>query len=156
VSSTATVSTTTHDPDGSDNSDTETTNTPGFPWHNFAKPLDVNGGPNNAPDGHIAANDALAIINYINGFGAGAVPDNAIIGEPFGFLDTAGGENGGGDNSVAPNDALAVINAINAGQGGEGEPTTDAQPLSSSAQSVLNELIELLAIDVASQPKRRR
>jgi len=110
------------------------------------------------------AGDALAIINYINAFTASAVPANAAIGQPFGFLDTSGGENGTGDNSIAPSDALEVINAINAGLAGEGEPTenqsgippaADVQPLSSSGQPSLNELIGLLAIDVASQPKRR-
>jgi hypothetical protein len=136
------------------------------PWHNFANSMDVVGSGTVTPDRQIVAGDALAIINYINGFGAGPVPANAAPGLPFGFLDTADSTGVDvADNFIAPNDALAVINAINGGQGGEGEPilrqgenfqaATDAQPISSSAQSLLNELIGLLAIDVASQSKRR-
>lgn len=94
---------------------------PAHPWHNSANGLDVNGGINNQPDGHVVAGDALAVINYINAFGSGAVPAHAAIGQPFGFLDTGGGVNGSGDNFIAPNDVLDVINAINAGKGGEGE-----------------------------------
>jgi hypothetical protein len=117
-------------------------------WHNDAQPLDVTG-PDGQPDGHIVAEDALAIINYINAFGAGAVPANAQIARPFGFLDTSGGINDVGDDFIAPADALAVINAINAGLGGEGES-------GDGASLPLNDLLSLLAIDVASQFKRRR
>jgi hypothetical protein len=44
---------------------------PKFPWHNDAKALGVNN------DTHVGAIDAVAVINYINAFGAGAVPANA-------------------------------------------------------------------------------
>src|SRR5262249_23166765 len=78
-------------------------------WHNSSlwvpanKPgLDVQGGPNNAPDGHVAPNDALAVINYLNSFGTvnngkvpalGATiptqPNPSVVtyGGPFGYLD---------------------------------------------------------------------
>ena len=86
-----------------------------LPWHNEAKALDVNGGRNNAPDDHVVAGDALAVINYLNAFGSGAVPASAVLGLPFGFLDTDE------DNFVTAADALDVINFLNAGLGGEGE-----------------------------------
>jgi hypothetical protein len=139
---------------------------PTFPWHNFDKPLDVVGSGNITPDDHVVAGDALAIINYINAFGAGAVPVNAAVGEPFGFLDTTNATNGStdtGDNFVSPGDALSIINAINAGQGGEGEisaavvasgPQPTAPP-SAVAQTELDVLLLLLALDVASRPMRR-
>lgn len=79
------------------------------PWYNSNRPLDVDN------DAHLAPNDALIIINYINSFGASPVPSDAVIGQPFGFLDT------NCDNNVSPGDALDVINSINAGLGGEGE-----------------------------------
>ena len=64
--------------------------------------LDVTG-PNGQPDGAVVAGDALAIINYINAFRAGPVPDNAAVGLPYGFLDTHL------DDNVAPSDAIDVI-----------------------------------------------
>src|SRR5262249_29182940 len=127
-------------------------------WWNLINHLDVN------DDTHIAPNDAVAIINYVNAFGSlnfGKVPDvgtaigggMADSGQPFGFVDA------NGDTFVAPNDALAVINAINAGQGGEGEST----PVSSQQSAVrtqggtsADELMALLAVDIAGQPIPRR
>ena len=38
-------------------------------------------------DGQIVAGDALAVINYLNSFGAGPVPTDAQPGQPFGYLD---------------------------------------------------------------------
>jgi hypothetical protein len=118
------------------------------------------------PDGHVVAGDALAIINYINAFGAGAVPANATIGQPFGFLDTTGGDNGAGDNFIAPNDALDVINAINAGIGGEGESfapsviaaasSTNIPRLSAATRDDWPDLLALLAFDTAQQSALRR
>jgi hypothetical protein len=115
-------------------------------WSNGLSGLDVN------DDNHVAANDALAVINYINGISkflngqvpalGTALPNNGgtvAYGGPFGYLDV------NGDGFVAANDALAIINVINAHQGGEGGPSdTDS------------DLMTLLAIDVASQPRRRR
>jgi hypothetical protein len=83
-----------------------------LPWHNSPKPLDV------THDTHIAANVAVAIVNYINAGFATAVPADAQIGSPYGFLDVTW------DDFVAANDVVAVINAIYAGQGGEGEQTS--------------------------------
>src|SRR5205814_7426455 len=105
-------------------------------WHNTAKPLDVNN------DAHIAPVDALAVINYINAFGSGAVPAGAQIGQPYGFLDTDG------DDHIAPVDALKIINVINAGLGGEGD--------AAGTPANLDELIALLATDPQSGTSRRR
>jgi hypothetical protein len=84
------------------------------PLHNAALACDATG------DLHIAPDDALAIINYIN----------AHEGTP---LDAPDGEAGdvtyydvNKDGSIAPIDALMVINAINSGQtGAEGESAAD-------------------------------
>jgi hypothetical protein len=131
---------------------------PMFPWHNSARPLDVNGGPNNQPNGRVTAGDALAIINYLNAFGAGPVPANATFGAPF--IDTTGGPNGTGNNFITPNDALAVINHINAfgfdtpGPSGEGEAPRATGPDQSASLS--SDLISLLAFDIAEQAVHRR
>jgi VCBS repeat-containing protein len=115
-------------------------------WHNTKNALDVN------DDSHVAANDVVAVVNYINAFGninGGHVPalgaplpsgiGVAGVGTPFGFLDV------NADDFVTAADALAIINVINAGQaGGEGE-----------VASTGDDLITLLAVDVASQGKRR-
>lgn len=105
------------------------------PWYNAARPLDA------TDDSHVVAQDALVIINYLNAFGSLPVQLNAAIGQPFGFLDTDH------DNQVAPADALTVINAVNAGLGGEGETKGRGDGAS--------ELLWLLAMDVAGQPRRR-
>ena len=96
-------------------------------WHNVVNAFDVIG-PGGQADGKVFPGDALAVINYINGFGIGKVPADAISGPPY--YDTTG------DGSVLPGDALAVINFINAfgnglpGPAGEGavlanHPATD-------------------------------
>jgi hypothetical protein len=134
-------------------------------WRNAIARLDVN------DDGHVAANDALAVIDYISAFGAlnaGQVPAAGTIvggfsvdsGQPFGFLDTTG------DNFVTPNDALDVINAINAGQGGEGSgfgvqgsgiPWSQGSAVGSRGCLRADDVLALLAVDIAGQgvPRRR-
>ncbi len=136
-------------------------------WHNVAKPFDVNGGLNNTPDDHIVAGDALAIINYLNAFGAGPVSANASVGLPFGFVDTSGGPSGAGDNFITAGDALDVINFLNAfGADGEGEsqlaqpgvsvPSANDMSLSPYTAAHLDDLVALLALDVTLlSPKRR-
>jgi hypothetical protein len=123
-----------------------------FPWHNEAKALDVRGGNDIQPDGNVAAGDALAIINYINSFSAGPIPEDAVIGLPFGFLDVSGGPNGQGDNQVVAGDALSVINAINA----EGEGEAEGGQLSVVSGQLSDDLIQLLAADAAEQGVRRK
>jgi len=100
---------------------------------NTRNPLDVN------DDTHVNPNDALAVINQINAFGSGPVAPGTPPGVPY--LDVTG------DDFIAPNDALAVINHINAfGSSPEGE----------SNQLPSDALLSLLALDIASQAKRRR
>jgi hypothetical protein len=121
-------------------------------WHNASNRLDV------VPDGHIVAGDVLAIINRINAFGSSPIPANAVQGPPY--YDVTG------DNFVAPNDILEIINYINAFRNaGEGESADGQDPnlvrarvieRAEVSQQPLNELIALLAIDVASQSKRRQ
>jgi hypothetical protein len=125
-------------------------------WHLAAKPLDVDN------DTHVAANDVVAIVNYINAGFPSKVAADATIGGPYGFLDV------NGDDFVAANDALAVINAINAGMGGEGEQTSvepgvqnaeSGQPGAggqlSAASGVDAALMMWLAIDGGVQTRRR-
>jgi hypothetical protein len=126
-------------------------------WHNTKNAMDGDG------DDKIAPIDALQIINYINACGnvnGGHVPalgsttcggGRADYGKPFGYIDISG------DDFVAPNDALTVINAINAGQGGEGEAIQESGVGNrESVGDASGDLMTLLAIDVASQSKRRR
>jgi hypothetical protein len=96
-------------------------------WHNTLRGLDVTNPSNDGTDDQVVAGDALAIINYINAFGAGPVPTTppsgyGLYGPPY--LDTADA-NGQpvGDNFVAAVDVLAIINHINAfGSGTSGPP----------------------------------
>ncbi len=76
------------------------------PWHNAARPLDVN------RDGFITPLDALLIINLLNSQTSSTLPASNT--EMKYFYDTSG------DNFATPIDALLVINAINSGSG-EGE-----------------------------------
>jgi hypothetical protein len=122
------------------------------PWHNTLHRLDVTG-KNDQPDGQIVAGDALAIINYINAFGAGKIPDNAAPGAPY--LDTTGGPGNHGDNNVVAGDALDVINYVNAFGSGSSGPAGEGEA-SGAALGADYDVLALLAIDVASQAKRRR
>lgn len=109
------------------------------PWHNSARPLDVSG------DTHVAPNDALEVISFINAFGSKAVPGEAPAQAPF--YDTSN------DGQVSPADALNIINAINAGLAdSEGE-----NPRSTAASPALDtDLLVLLSGDVAAAAKPRR
>jgi autotransporter-associated beta strand protein len=135
---------------GNDN-DVVLTMSPGslFPWHNSGTLInDVAGSGNPQPDGSVAANDVLTIINYINAHGSGPIPENAVIGLPFGFLDAKA------DNQIVADDVLQVINYINAGRplGGESPPESlaGAQETGSAAPT-LDELIALFATDASSR-----
>ena len=145
---------------GSDASDAETLTinvTKAHVWHNTLNGLDVTG-PFDLPDGHVVAADALEVINHINAFGSTPVPTDGRATGPYYDVNA--------DGSVAPSDALDVINYINAfgsdtegeslaGPAGASPAIAGVQLLSSRAQSALNELIDLLVVDVAAQPKRR-
>src|SRR5262249_51161819 len=99
------------------------------------------------PDSSVVASDAVAVINYINAFGSGPVPENAVIGEPFGFVDTIK------DNNISPNDVLEIINFINANGAGLTGPAGEGEGL---APQSFDDLITLLAADMANEPARRR
>jgi len=78
-------------------------------WQNPANRFDVNA------DGFVSPQDVLIIINYINTFGPGPVPPNAV-GPPFRDVN--------GDDLISSADVLALINFINASSAfaeGEGE-----------------------------------
>jgi hypothetical protein len=148
---------------GGDGNDVSIKLSPGspFPWHNFTpgQESDVRGGLNNQPDGHIVADDVIAIINYINAKGSGPIPDNAVIGQPFGFLDTTQ------DNNVVADDVIRIINFINAHPGlNEAEAESADSPLISASQpsaasspaAISDSLLLLLATDAAYQPLPRR
>jgi hypothetical protein len=97
-------------------------------------------------DSNIVAEDALAIINYINSKGSGLIPPTAANAKPYYDVN--------GDNNVAANDVLDVINFINSGKGNqsEGEGTSTPELSGIAATDVLT----LLATDVAAQSPRRR
>jgi hypothetical protein len=132
--------------------DLKTTIVTSRPWHNSRKGLDVTN------DGHIAPEDPLEVINYINAFGSQGLPARGTCVAPF--IDV------NGDNFVAPDDALDVINAINAGLGGEGESFAKESNAPASGLNNLHraaathddwtDLIALLALDMAQQNARRR
>lgn len=105
--------------------------------HNSAVALDV------TFDGLVAAGDALAVINYLNAYGPG--PPTAVGGPPY--CDVTA------DNVIAPDDALAIINHINALGAGDGEGVAMAVAAPAITEA---EMLNLLALDVALQPKRRR
>jgi hypothetical protein len=148
--------------DGSDSSGPQTfsiTIAKPHPWHNTRQALDVIGA-GGQPDGIVAPADALAIINYINARGSGAIPADAVAAPPY--LDTTGGPDGQGDNSVVPADALAVINYLNASGTGQSEPAGEGEaPLPLPARPVdtvlaMDEFLALLLSDAAPAPGGRR
>jgi len=112
--------------------------------------LDVDG------DRQVTPKDLLAIISYLNGYGATDVPTPGIlngrlidVGRPFGFIGVTR------DNIVAPNDIVAVIIHLNGYGAGEGESespaVTNAPPTPLS-----DDLLYLLSLDVVAQSKRGR
>lgn len=112
------------------------------PWHNLVRPLDVNA------DRTVAPGDALAVINYLNAFGAGAVP----VAGPSGpdYYDT------GNDGQVSPADVLNIINAINAGLA-QGESSMASTSDTSVSQEATDEaLLSFLLSEVAPPVKPRR
>jgi len=93
------------------------------------------------------------VINAINAYGTASPPPPPTGPEgPYCDVD--------GDGVVAPNDALEVINHINAFGSSEGEGTgvgSQESGVGNQGTGGLSEaeLLALLAVDVASQPKRR-
>jgi hypothetical protein len=121
------------------------------PFQNQNNPLDVN------DSGIVSAIDALTIINYINVFG-GATGNITLVKGQLPVPDPTGGGKGKGlfldtspDNMVSAGDVLAVINYLNAHPtgGGEGEDAASGLELG-------GDLMSVLALDAALQPKRRK
>src|SRR5207253_10409635 len=86
-----------------------------YPLHNTLNSYDVSG------DGHVAPNDALIVINWINAVGSKPIVTKST--DP-GYKDGPDFYDVSRDNFVAPIDALMIINILNAGMGGEGEAAT--------------------------------
>jgi hypothetical protein len=131
------------------------------PWQNPGPTprhrVDVN------DDGNVAADDVLDLINDINAHQSRLLTAPTVTNQPKPYLDV------NGDGFVAADDVLAVINHINSfgsGPVGEGEavaiqsstsPRFESIPSQSSHENLnFNDLITLLAVDLATQPKRRR
>jgi hypothetical protein len=121
-------------------------------WHNALVSEDV------THDGSIAAGDVLAVVNYINAFGAGPIE---LFRGDGNFYDV------NGDDHVSSNDALRIINHINAfgsgtpGPDGEGEAAAGVffekfQPSkSSTAQQSLDADLAAVLNDPALSLRRR-
>lgn len=91
------------------------------PWQSPIEPLDVNA------DGSVAPLDALLIINDLNTYAGGQLPDSTAGQEPY--IDPTG------DGIVSPLDALSVINQLNRNAQSVGIPPASA--LSSSVDTTL-------------------
>ncbi|MDA1052306.1 MAG: DVUA0089 family protein [Planctomycetota bacterium] len=91
----------------------------GNPWHNSAKPLDVDG------NGFVVPLDALIVINYINANGLGPLPSVPPAGSHK--IDT------NGDGSVAPIDVILIVNALNK-LDGQPEGESSVEDVSGSLQ----------------------
>jgi hypothetical protein len=114
-------------------------------WHNAKTSLDVTG------EGNINASDALAVINFINSFKPQGVPNNNSASAPYFDTDASG--------AVNASDALNVINFVNSfgpqvKQEPHGEAAVDEASGDPSGISEAD-LLALLAIDIAAQPRRR-
>jgi hypothetical protein len=121
-------------------------------WHNANQRWDVN------DDGLVVADDVLSTINFINASGTQHVPTAKTADGPY--YDATG------DGWVAADDVLDIINHINAfgsgnsaQSGASGEAASSFSSVStppSTGQLPLDELIALIANDVAESGKRRK
>jgi glucose/arabinose dehydrogenase len=115
------------------------------PWHNPQNAYDVDA------DGGVAANDAVIIINRINGTGSGSLGGPGPASMPPPFIDVSS------DNFLSPIDALLVINFINSqAAAGEGEATLAGADVPTRAidRSSLAELL-LAEVTGGAIPRRR-
>jgi hypothetical protein len=105
-----------------------------------ANPLDVTG------DGHVRSSDALAVVNYLNAFGAGPVAEGELAGPSSLDADE--------NNVITAADALAIINYLNAGLAtAEGESTVGSAAAAASAADA--DLLALLASDLTETRRRK-
>src|SRR4029079_10680242 len=116
--------------------------------HNRVMPADVTG------DNNVWAEDALNVINYINAKGSGPIVARGEFGSSVSALaavqSAAQYYDVTGDDYIGPDDVLAVINYINAHN-----PSQTQMPAGEAAAQS-NDLLILLASDVASQTTRRK
>ncbi|HEY2413879.1 MAG TPA: dockerin type I domain-containing protein [Pirellulaceae bacterium] len=108
-------------------------------WHLAVQPQDVNN------DGHVAADDVIGIINYINAQKPVEVASDAAVGGPYGFLDVTG------DDHVVAEDVIAVINYINAHP--EEQEAATTQLVESNHQSD-DDLLLMMAADAAGARRK--
>jgi hypothetical protein len=125
-------------------------------WHNSVRALDVGDPFGTAVDNVVSPSDALLIINFLNAFGPGPVPENAV-GPPY-YDTTDGAGLPTGDDFVAAGDALAIINFINAFDSGLPGPQGEDSSPTSSEQATDADLMAAIIADQAwqAQTQRRR
>jgi len=111
-----------------------------FPFQNADLPPDVDG------DDVVEPQDALIVINRLNAYESGPVPDSwsEVTADPFYFFDVSG------DNVISPMDVLLVINYLNARSStglqdaeGEGIPTFTQRRVATSSQTKNTEPLRL-------------
>jgi len=112
------------------------------PLYNAAEPCDVDG------DLHVAAGDALEIINYLNA--VGSTPAN----QPEGEAGSVTYYDVDGDGVIAAGDALEVINVLNAGLA-DGAGPADVPEGEHAAATDLS-ILALTADDAGGSNQRRR
>jgi hypothetical protein len=110
--------------------------------YNAAEPCDVDG------DRHVAAGDALEIINYLNARGSTAadLPEGEAGAVTYYDVD--------GDGVISAGDALEVINVLNAGVAGEVGPTDGPEGEHAAATDL--SILALTAEDAGGSNQRRR
>ena len=117
-------------------------------WHNVQLPQDVTG------EGVVAADDVVGVINYINAGKPSSVPTDGRGGGPY--CDSTG------DGTIAADDVVKIINYINArpsaltasiGNSAALNPSSISRSASHTTLSA--GLLDLLAINLAGQPKRK-
>jgi ELWxxDGT repeat protein len=120
------------------------------PLHNRENAADVTG------DGHVVAEDALDVINFIHASGSGPVTPSKP-GDPPATLyyDVTG------DDYIAADDVVTIVNYINAHptpqqEARQPEALQPELAVLSSPDTANDALLLLLAADIASQPKRSR
>jgi RHS repeat-associated protein len=118
------------------------------PWQNAEKNVDSD------HDTFVVASDVIVIINYINALGSGLLPASRPTGKAFVDVD--------GDKNVTASDVVTIINYINAHPGQDAEAQAAqltlaaASPVDLNSLPMPNDLLGMLAADVASQRRRRR
>ena len=95
------------------------------PWQNRVEPLDTNN------DGFVVPNDALRVINRINGVGAGELPAQQ---SGASYYDVTG------DNQATARDVLSIIRHLNSISSASGEPA--GEPVEAAAAPQQNSAVD--------------